>query len=78
MPPEIVDRVKAKSEAAGIKWERWQYNDNTCKPQVRVVCSPFGDLFGALAGVRCFRPNPAWSYLLGSTRFSFRSVTTEV
>ncbi|CBJ26509.1 violaxanthin de-epoxidase, chloroplast precursor [Ectocarpus siliculosus] len=33
VPPGIVERVKAKSEAAGIKWERWQYNDNTCKPQ---------------------------------------------
>ncbi|CAM9476966.1 unnamed protein product [Scytosiphon promiscuus] len=33
VPPGIVDRVKAKSEAAGIKWSRWTYNDNTCKPQ---------------------------------------------
>eukprot|EP00903_Cladosiphon_okamuranus_P014027 g13044.t1 len=33
VPPGIVERVKAKSEAAGIKWERWHNNDNTCKPQ---------------------------------------------
>lgn len=40
VPPGIVDRVRAKSEAAGIEWSRWQYNDNTCKPQVNVfvVC----------------------------------------
>lgn len=35
MPPGIMERVKAKSEAAGIDWSRWSYNDNTCKPQVR-------------------------------------------
>ena len=43
MPPGIVERVKAKSEAAGIEWSRWQYNDNTCKPQVLQlarVCTP--------------------------------------
>lgn len=33
VPPELVARVKAKSEAAGIDWNRWQGNDNTCKPQ---------------------------------------------
>ncbi|CAN0377748.1 unnamed protein product, partial [Hapterophycus canaliculatus] len=33
VPPGIVERVKAKSEAAGIEWSRWSYNDNTCKPQ---------------------------------------------
>lgn len=34
VPAGLVERVKRKSEAAGVDWSRWRYNDNTCRPQV--------------------------------------------
>lgn len=34
MPEGLVERMKEKTAAAGIDWDRFQYNDNSCSAQV--------------------------------------------